>query len=367
MGLADRDYLRTSHSPPRGRGRLRGRITVNSWLIIICVSVFVLDVFLPPRWVPAGRWVPYPNVDASQIDRPRLGKRIVESTQDVVIPGTNRVRTLVLRQREVTDASGNPIGLARLKPMPYLESWFYFSTDTMIHGWNWWRVITFQFLHDHTVFVHLLFNMMGLWFFGPLVEQHLGGKRYLAFYLLCGICGALMYLLLNVLGMVGVQLFGPDFSMPFLLFNDMKTPLIGASAGVFGVLMAGAYLAPNETVLLFFIIPMRFAVLAYLLVAFSLVSLAFSLRNAGGEAAHLGGALAGFYFIRHPHHLHGFFDVLGRVDPTSRSGKLRRASGVKAPIATAAEIDRILDKIRTTGMASLTESERRTLRDAAAR
>ncbi|HMN95433.1 MAG TPA: rhomboid family intramembrane serine protease [Phycisphaerales bacterium] len=382
MGLADRPYLRPDaaghHFGAAGR-----RISVSTWLIIICVAVFVLDTFLPLRWVPTGVWTPAPGVDPSLVERPRLGDRVVESRRDVVDPRTKQVRTVDVRERVLEDRSGKPIGMALLRPMRFIESWGHFSTDELIHGWGWWRVISFQFLHDHSILVHLLFNMMGLWFFGPLVESYLGGKRFLAFYLLCGICGALMYLLLNLLGYVGTQLFGPVFArMPFLLFNDIRTPLIGASAGVFGVLMAGAYLAPRQIVLLFFIIPIRFSVLAYCLVALSLLSLAFSLRNAGGEAAHLGGAIAGFYFIRHPHRLHGFFDILGRVDPTSRSAKARRSGSREAGLpgtreargrGSAArpgpvrgeEIDRILDKIRVSGMASLTNAERQTLRDAA--
>ena len=145
----------------------------------------------------------------------------------------------------------------------------------------------------------------------------LGGKRYLAFYLLCGVFGALMYLCLNILGWVWISQLGlPE--IPGLLFNSAGVPLIGASAGVFGVIIGGALLQPNVKVLLFFILPMRLATLAIGLIAISVIFILFGLDNAGGEAAHLGGAIAGWYFIRQPDKLHGLFNFFGRVDPTSR-------------------------------------------------
>ena len=230
------------------------------------------------------------------------------------------------------------------------RDWLYMSTDHAIWGLQYWRLIGFQFLHAN--FQHLLFNMIGLFFFGPLVEQYLGGKRFLAFYLLCGIFGAVLYLILNLGGYVF------DDSIPGLLFNDTATPLVGASAGVFGILLAGAFLAPNVKVLVFFIIPMRLSTMAYLLVVVALFTVIFGKNNAGGEAAHLGGAAAGWYFIRHPHHLNGFFDFLGKADPTSDHFAWRDKG------ASQGDVDRILDKIHKKGLNSLSSKEKKILHDA---
>jgi len=234
----------------------------------------------------------------------------------------------------------------------FIIEWLHLSTDHAIWGLQYWRFIGFQFLHAN--FQHLLFNMIGLYFFGPLVEQYLGGKRFLAFYLLCGIFGAVLYLILNL----GGYIFGND--VPGLLFNDTATPLVGASAGVFGILLAGAYLAPKVKVLVFFIIPMKLATMAYLLVGVAVLTVLFGngKNNAGGEAAHLGGAAAGWYFIRNSHHLNGFFDFLGKADPTSKHFALKdkRASQV--------DVDRILDKVHKKGLASLNAKEKKILHDA---
>jgi hypothetical protein len=209
--------------------------------------------------------------------------------------------------------------------------------------------------------------MIGLFFFGSIAEDYLGRKRYLAFYLLCGMCGAIMYLILNLGGYILTDVMQINVHVPGLLFSDPSTPLLGASAGIFGVIMAGAYLAPTATVLYMFI-PMKLRTFAYLLVALALFSLFTGSQNAGGEAGHIGGAIAGFYFIRHPHHLHNFFDILGRVDPTShhyrgdRPGRPQQRW--RRTAADPAEVDRILDKIHHTGLHSLSDDEKRTLAEA---
>jgi len=261
---------------------------------------------------------------------------------------------------------GQQIGVVEVQSMPLLQSFLHFSTIRGFFRMEVWRFIGFQFLHG--TFPHILFNMIGLYFFGPLVESRLGSKRYLAFYLLCGIFGAVMFLLLNLGGFIVQTYFGSHVTVPALIFDSPYTPLIGASAGVFGVLMAGAYIVPNATVLLFFILPMRLATLAYALVAIALFTVIFGGHNAGGEAGHLGGAIAGFYFIRRPQHLHGFFDFIGWADPTSHHYQHKRQrAGPAPPPAKRAEIDRILDKISDTGLHSLSEKEKRILREASKR
>lgn len=370
MGIHDRPYIRDVRGASGyGRPSLR-MFTVNTWLIVICVAVFVIDGFLPPRWVPIGPVKHNPKFAGST---PTLVWQEERSEVPRMRRDGREYREVAVRRVGLEPQSGEVAAIQEMRPMHLIESWLHFSTSNLIFKLEYWRLLGFQFLHDHSSIAHILFNMMGLWFFGPIVEQRLGGKRYLAFYLLCGICGALMYLLLNLLGYMWVEVFQVGNRVPFLLFNDITTPLIGASAGIYGVLIAGASLAPDTRVYLFFVLPIRFATLAYVLVIVSVASLAFPSSSAGGEAAHLGGALAGFYFIRRQHHLHGFFDLLGRVDPTSKSNRARRtgqpgrAASTGGAGLSAKEIDRILEKIKVSGMGSLTEGERRLLRDASGR
>ncbi len=388
MGIADRHYVREGR--PRGGGfggggpggppggLLNFRMwSVTTWLIVVTVAVFMIDGFLPTTFVWSGQ-IRATDAVRQGLDRDQMVIDTSAEAVDRVYRATGRIEAPVYP----FPGADQPVAAAPVIPMKPIEAVLHFSTYRGFQKFEFWRLIGFQFLHSRSTIWHLAFNMLGLFFFGPMVERRLGSKRYLAFYLLCGICGALMYLTLNFGGFL-VQQSAPGMMIPGLLFNSPATPLIGASAGVYGVLMAGAYIAPRAKVLIFFILPIELKYLAYILVGVSLLTIFRSGPNAGGEAAHLGGAIAGFYFIRRPHHLHGFFDLLGRADPTShhyRQGRPRPAAAERGggparpgPARPSrrdrrleAEVDRILDKIRThpDGVASLTDRERRILNDA---
>jgi membrane associated rhomboid family serine protease len=221
-----------------------------------------------------------------------------------------------------------------------------------------WRLLTFQFLHDPNSIWHLAFNMFGLWVFGPFVEDYLGRKKYLAFYLMCGLCGGVLFIILSILGHLGVNL-------PGVLHSDLRTPLIGASAGVFGVIVACAYISPNTIIqLLFPPIPLKMKYLAYGYVGLALFNLLTGSSNAGGEAAHIGGAIAGFYFIRNSKLLADFFDVMNDSRKPKQKPKPKRKNKYDRGRPSQEEIDRILDKVNASGLASLTEREKRTLAQA---
>jgi len=365
MGINERDYIRR-RPPTPGRGNpiaaMRGW-SVNTWLIVICVAFFMIDGLIPVRAgfyqkvrTEVSREVPSYVLFGGGEQYQELGDPRVELA--ALENGTFRFTRALI---DVSTSANEQVGTVTYHWMPPLQRWFHFSTDLGFRSLQVWRFVGFQFLHGSLT--HLLFNMIALFFFGSIVERYLGGKRYLAFYLLCGICGALMYLVLNLGAMVVSLLAGRTVAVPGLLFDSMATPLVGASAGVFGVLMAGAFLAPRAVVLLFFVLPMRLATLAYALVALAVVSVLFEFQNAGGEAGHLGGAIAGFYLIRRTDKLHGFFDFVGWADPTSHHYRGPRAIS-RAAKTPRHEVDRILDKISADGLHSLTEREKRVLREA---
>jgi len=269
--------------------------------------------------------------------------------------------------------------LGAMSQKDILREYGHFSTyhaATWGGGIQFWRFLTFQFLHADIT--HIFFNMLGLYMFGAMVEDHLGARKYVAFYLTCGIFGAFLYLILNLLGQF--------LKVPGLLFNDIRIPLIGASAGVFGVIMACAKIAPNTVVqLLIPPVPLKMRTMAYAYVGIAFVSLFFGARNAGGEAAHIGGALAGFFFIRNSHLLRDFFDVFSDSRRNGTRGKLRLvrdggdggrggAMGSAARVSTqpasdlAAEeaaidrdLDRVLARVKEVGSEGLNDEERATL------
>jgi membrane associated rhomboid family serine protease len=363
MSLYDRDYAR-DRQPQRGAYGSGGwdslRVwSVNTWIIMICVGVFVVDSFvLPTQWwrpVKVTTTITEPQISAASVEFDRTGRYDEYRLE-------NESQQFEFTRAVVDRPTGTRVGTATYQWMSPLKTWLHFSTHSFIMRIEFWRLIGFQFLHASLP--HLLFNMLGLYFFGGMVEEYLGSKRYLAFYLLCGIFGALMYLLLNILGWTAVLLVDEDVKIPGLLFTSSFTPLVGASAGIFGVLMAGAFIAPRELVYIFGLIPMRLQTLAFVLVGIAFYTVLTGGNNAGGEAGHLGGAIAGFYFIRRPHLLHGFFDFLGRVDPTSHHYRHHAGQPNRSRSTRSDEVNRILDKINAEGLHSLTESEKRTLNDA---
>ncbi len=249
------------------------------------------------------------------------------------------------------------------------EAFFYVHNGTVTLNFQVWRLITFQFLHDPNTIWHIALNMFGLWIFGRTVEQYLGSRKYLAFYLICGIFGALLYVILNALGSTGLN-------MPGLLVSDPRTPLIGASAGVFGVIIACAYIAPDAIIQLIFPpIPLKMKLFAYGYVAMAMFNLLIQGNNAGGDAAHIGGAAAGYFFIRHSHLLTDFFDVLNNSTKGPRKPKSKsrsRAGGANKNVVGRARssqkaVDRVLDKVSQHGLGSLSDKEKKILRDASDR
>lgn len=374
MGSMDRQYWRDNSPPPMPRRSW----SVTTWLIALCVGVFAVDAFLPRTWqVVATTWVGDPAlVEAAR--KGALEYRVVP-----VDASPSRVPRVEQPVVAITPRGPETIVRRQLQSTPPIAKWLSFSTATAIYtdspgmgfaGLEIWRFIGFQFCHADMN--HLIFNMIGLFFFGPIVERFLGARRFLAFYLICGIAGAVLYLLLNAAGFAVMQMSGGKPVVPGLLFNDPYTPLVGASAGIFGILIASARIMPNATVLLFFIIPMRLATLAYALVVIAVGTVilggARTGWNAGGEAAHLGGAIAGWWLIARPERLQGFFDFFGRAgESVSGLGARRKAQAefraTQRRIAEDAEVDRILDKIKVEGIGSLSDEERRILKDASRR
>lgn len=364
MGIYDRDYVRDK-PPERAKVGSVNAVSVNTWLIIINTAIFfIASVFMT---APSLRraLVMEPNFDRNLnvpedlkklavADISRFDPRVASpQVAPVYVPMVRDGKVLVGPDKQPIP-NPTPVGTALLVNQSVLEHWAYFSTSKGFFGLEVWRFVTFQFLHANID--HLIFNMFGLWFVGALVEEYLGGKRYLAFYLTCGIFGALMYMLLGLLGHIF-----QTHAFPPLLFDDPNTPLVGASAGIFGVLMAAAFAAPNEIVNVFFIIPMRLrtAVYAFTLLSFgNLIFGPITGGNRGGDAAHIGGAIAGYYFIRHMHLLRDFFDVFG--DSRGPKASARAAAATSAP-PPSAEVNRILAKISASGMASLTDAEKLTL------
>ena len=141
-----------------------------------------------------------------------------------------------------------------------------------------WQIVTYAFLHGS--FNHLFFNMLGLWMFGGELEQVWGQKRFIQFYSASVVAAALTQLLVNaLLGSVA--------------------PTIGASGGLFGLLLAFAMIFPNRIILLFFVIPMKAKYLVALYGLLELYQGAYVMNSGVAHFAHLGGMLGGLLTLRY--------------------------------------------------------------------
>lgn len=195
---------------------------------------------------------------------------------------------------QVIGANGQPrtIGL--------LTYYGNFNVPQGINGLQFWRLFTYQFLHGNLL--HLGMNMMALYVFGPLIEKWWGAKRFLAFYLLCGACGAWL---------MAMFAFFPH------LIDGKNAWLVGASGSIFGVLVASAMLYPKDEVKL--IIPPMWVTVRKLAIVFILLSIGsmFVGYNVGGNAAHVGGAIFGYLLVKRPWSL-DFVDKDGpKLEPPS--------------------------------------------------
>ncbi len=223
-----------------------------------------------------------------------------------------------------------------------------FSIPSALGSGRLWEFFTFQFMHGSVG--HVLFNSIGLYFFGPWMERHWGLGRFIAFYLLCGVAGAVLYTVLVFMGVLE------------------SAYLVGASAGIYGILAGVAVVAPNLRVALLFPpieLSMRQLAIALMVISLGMIVLPFGL-NRGGEAGHLGGAVLGFLLIRYP----GLLNWARREAPpveVVRPKAFRQRSAAKLRPRTTVElqqasaVDRILDKISREGFQSLTQEEREVL------
>ena len=234
-----------------------------------------------------------------------------------------------------------------------LSDWGYFSVDKGIYQFQIWRWFTYQFLHAD--FFHILFNMITLVAFGPLMEKWWGPRRFIAFYLLSGIGALLVF--------IGLSL------IPGLFDTSTATRIVGASGCIFGILVGAAMVAPHQIVrLLFPPISMQMKTLALFFLGIAVISVIAGSMNAGGEAAHLGGAAAGFFMMKRSGLLNFADRLSGSVQRWKKNRVRRAAEHDRAEAAREdAEVDRILAKVKENGLQSLTDKEKKTLQHATER
>jgi membrane associated rhomboid family serine protease len=247
----------------------------------------------------------------------------------------------------------------------FTQQYLELSIDGMRHGYIW-QLLTFQFLHDGVA--HLASNLLGIWFFGRFIEERLGHAHFWKLYLLSGVAGGLL-----------------QTALMFVSPVHFGTSVVGASAGVFGLIAAFAVMEPDATLMAYFFIPLRAKYLLYIELGVALYFIIGPTSHVA-HAAHLGGILFAIAYIRWGLDLSRNWSDWNPLQRKMRRERMIKAATIKPSLASlrrrprpdvptdlpsdefiSKEVDPILDKISAHGIQSLTDRERAILQAARAK
>jgi membrane associated rhomboid family serine protease len=164
------------------------------------------------------------------------------------------------------------------------------------------QLITYMFLHGG--WDHIFFNMFALWMFGAVLENYWGSKRFLIFYMVCGIGAAVVHLavLYQEMAPIAEQFhYLPIQEQQDLLYSPelkLNEATLGASGAIFGCLAAFGYLFPNSLIYLYFFVPIK---VKWFVLGYAVIELFSGIRSSAGDNvahwAHLGGGLVGLLLV----------------------------------------------------------------------
>jgi membrane associated rhomboid family serine protease len=179
--------------------------------------------------------------------------------------------------------------------------WFGLIPADVVTRFFLWQPVTYLFLHEG--FFHILFNMLGLWFFGKDLEDIWGTRRFLQFYFFCGVCAGLVVVLGNY------------------VFGNPAIPTVGASGAIYGIFLVAAVLWPDR-IIIFYIFPIKLKYFVMILGAIEFFGLR-DLNSGVSNVAHLSGMLFGYIFLKMPKMRS--FDAVTPLTDSYKAWKLARA------------------------------------------
>lgn len=247
------------------------------------------------------------------------------------------------------------------QPLGFVLQWLALPADLTQLMYKPWTLLSYMFLHER--FFHILFNMFALYWFGKLFQMFFTNKQLIALYILGGLSGAVLYILAYN-------------TFPFFAQVLSQSLLLGASGSIMAIILAVAFRSPNMEMRLMFLGAVKLKYIALFVVLSSFFGI--TSDNAGGEIAHLGGALLGYLFVlslnKGKDITAGLNRMIDFAANLTKPRKLKVRKTKKQPTRkmtdaeynvnktkNMAEIDRILDKIKTSGYESLTAEEKRHL------
>jgi membrane associated rhomboid family serine protease len=243
-----------------------------------------------------------------------------------------------------------------------LTGWLSLTTDGTLPKWQLWRLLTHAFCHSRQDLSHLFLNMFGLWFLGKAVQERLGNREFIAFYLVAAVTAGLCFL-----GFEG-------------LLHE-RAVAVGASGAVMGVLALYALWYPRQQFLVMFVLPVEARWLVAGFVIYDTVPawralMGHEVVDGVAHAAHLGGLLFGFAYHIFEWRLSNWLSF-GRVPAWWRDRERRKAVRLYSPESEGgdspegsdldAKVDDILRKIHEHGETSLSDRERLLLSEASRR
>lgn len=238
--------------------------------------------------------------------------------------------------------------VAWILPGRFVEEWLAFRPDHLLT--RPWGMFTYMFVHQGVM--HLLLNMLVLFFFGPPLESRWGGRQFLQYYLICGFGGVLLSLLLA------------------------PTAIVGASAAAYGLMLAFAMSWPDAPIYVWGIFHVQAKWLVAFLFAMSVMNAFFGGGDGVAHVAHLGGLVTGFIYLkadwrprgklaalkRHSERAARRLAIVPREEEAQTVASLRTGSWRTVNEGELLDaVDRVLDKISAQGMSALTPDERKLL------
>ena len=231
--------------------------------------------------------------------------------------------------------------------MNFIMEWFSLENDINTLFRKPWSILSYGFLHAG--FLHILMNMIVLYFIGNLFLEYFTEKQLLNFYILGTLFGGIFFL------------FSQNY---FPLFEGKSTVLVGASAGISAIFIGITTYIPNYQIKLRFIGFVKLWYLAAFWISLDILGLIGS--NAGGHFAHLGGALFGFIYVSRAsnkeisflNNLWGMFSSKNKKMKTVYKSSTKRKNNVNNTNSNQVKIDAILDKISKSGYDTLTKEEK---------
>ncbi len=237
-----------------------------------------------------------------------------------------------------------------------LENLFGLNHQGLVHDFRFWQIASYMFLHGG--WLHILFNLLGLWMFAGDLETHWGSRLFLRYYLFCGVGAGMFIAAMNYFVVVK---YGTNPFAPY------APTTLGASGAIYGILLAYGLTWPNREVLLYFLIPVK---MKYLVLFFGVVEFFGTLTSAKGmggnisHIGHLGGLVSGLLFIL----IRSRTGIGRRMERSSgvslwatfmKKRRLRKKQKeINERIEAKRIIDTLLEKIARDGMSSLSEGER---------